>query len=212
MVKLAVTEGIDSAIKPKSMGKDDNMTRKEAMEIFEKHVTQESLKKHTLAVEAGVRGYGKKFDQDIDQWSAAAILHDLDYEQYPEEHPFIGAKILREQNVDEEIVEAILGHGDHTGVPRKSLLAKVLYASDELSSFIVACALVRPSKSFEDLKVKSVKKKLKDKAFAKGVDRDILKKGAEELEMDLEDHLNNMIEFLRLRERELNNEGESLLE
>ncbi len=192
--------------------KDDTMTRKEAMAMFENYVSQEALKKHTLAVEAGVRGYAEKYDQDVDKWSAAAILHDLDYEKYPEEHPLIAAKILREEQVEEEIIEAILGHGDHTGVSRESLLSKVLYASDELASFIVACALVRPSKSFEDLKLKSVKKKLKDKAFAKGVDREILKKGAAELEIDLEEHITNMIEFLRLRERELNNEGESLLE
>ncbi len=187
------------------------MTRKEAMEIFEKHVTQDSLKKHTLAVEAGVRGYCKKFDGDLDKWSSAAILHDLDYEKFPEKHPFAGAEILREKSVDEEVIEAILGHGDHTGIPRESLLSKVLYASDELSSFIVACALVRPSKSFEDLKLKSVKKKLKDKAFAKGVDRDILQRGADELGIDLDDHIKNMIEFLMIRERELSSEGESLL-
>lgn len=187
------------------------MKREEALSIFNEYVGSEQLLKHTRAVEAGMRGYAKKFDEDLEKWSVTALLHDLDYEKYPEEHPRKGVEILQEKGFPTDILEAIKGHADYMNTPRESLMAKTLYASDELASFIVACALVRPSKSFEDLKVKSVKKKIKDKAFAKGVDRDILKKGAEELELSLEEHIENMIEFLKIRERELQRENESLL-
>lgn len=187
------------------------MKREEALSIFNEYVESVQLQKHTLAVEAGMRGYAKKFDEDVEKWSVTALLHDLDYEKYPEEHPRKGVEILQEKNFPTDIVEAIKGHADYMNTPRESLMAKALYASDELASFIVACALVRPSKSFEDLKIKSVKKKIKDKAFAKGVDREMLKKGAEELGLSLEEHVENMIEFLRIREKELQNGDESLL-
>jgi len=187
------------------------MKREEALRILEEYVESEQLLKHTLAVEAGMRGYAKKFGEDLEKWSITALLHDLDYEKYPEEHPKKGVEILQEKGFPTDILEAIKGHADYMNTPRESLLAKALYASDELASFIVACALVRPSKSFEDLKYKSVKKKIKDKAFAKGVDREILKRGAEELGISLEEHVENMIEFLRVRERELQTHDESLL-
>ena len=187
------------------------MKRQEALSIFNEYVLSEQLLKHTLAVEAGMRGYAKKFEEDVEKWSVTALLHDLDYEKYPEEHPKKGVEILQERGFSPDIIEAVKGHADYMNTPRESLMAKALYASDELASFIVACALVRPSKSFEDLKYKSVKKKIKDKAFAKGVDREMLKKGAEELGLSLEEHIGNMIEFLRIREQELQSADQSLL-
>ncbi len=187
------------------------MNREEAVNLFNEYVESQQLEKHTLAVEAGMRGYAKKFEEDVEKWSVTALLHDLDYEKYPEEHPRKGVEILQEKGLSDEIIEAIKGHADYMDTPRRTLLAKALYASDELASFIVACALVRPSKSFEDLKLKSVKKKIKDKAFAKGVDREMLKKGAEELGISLEEHVENMIEFLRIREKELEMQNQSLL-
>ena len=187
------------------------MKREEAWSMLNEYVTREQLLKHTLAVEAGMRGYARKFDEDMEKWSVTALLHDLDYEKYPKEHPKKGIEILHKKGFAPDIIEAIKGHGDEMNTPRESLMAKALYACDELSSFIVACALVRPSKSFEDLKYKSVKKKIKDKAFAKGVDREVLKKGAKELGLSLEEHIENMIEFLRIQEIELQGNGESLL-
>lgn len=187
------------------------MKREEALSIFNEYVQSQQLQKHTLAVEAGMRGYAKKFHEDVEKWSVTALLHDLDYEKFPEEHPRKGVEILQDKGFPKDMIEAIKGHADYMDTPRESAMAKALYASDELASFIVACALVRPSKSFEDLQYKSVKKKIKDKAFAKGVDRDILKRGAEELGLSLEEHVENMIEFLRIREKELQNHNQSLL-
>jgi putative nucleotidyltransferase with HDIG domain len=187
------------------------MKREEALVIFNEYVNSVQLRKHTLAVEAGMRGYADKFQEDVEKWSVAALLHDLDYEKYPEEHPRKAVEILQRKGLSPDIIEAVKGHADYMDTPRESLMAKALYASDELASFIVACVLVRPSKSFEDLKYKSVKKKISDKAFAKGVDREMLKKRAEELGLPLEEHVKNMIEFLRLREKELQAGHETLL-
>jgi putative nucleotidyltransferase with HDIG domain len=162
------------------------------------------------AVEAAMRAYARKYDEDEEKWGIVGLLHDFDYERYPnhersptEEHPSAGAKILRELGYPDDVCEAILGHGDHTGVPRTSLMAKTLYAVDELCGFLNACALVRPSRSLQDLKVKSVKKKLKDKGFARAVSRDEIRQGAEEAGLAFEEHVQFVIESLRPVEQTL---------
>jgi len=188
------------------------MNRQEAFSILIKYVQSDSLIKHALAVEAGMRGYAKKLGEDVEKWSITGLIHDIDYEKYPEEHPIKGLEILREEGFPEDMIYAVKGHADRTETERRSSLDKALYACDELGSFIVACALVRPSKSFDDLEVKSVMKKIKDKAFAKGVDRDILKRGAEEFGLELKEHVENMIGFLREREVELKAQGFSLID
>lgn len=188
------------------------MKWEEAMHLLRTHVQSDSLVKHALAVEAAMTGYARKWGENEELWSNTGLLHDLDYEEAPEEHPVKGAEMLREMGFPEEMVEAVLGHSDATGTPRESRLAKTLYAVDELAGFVVACVLVRPSRSFDDLEVKSVRKKLKDKAFAKAVDRDQVKLAAEELQVDMTEHLQDMIQFLRQRENELKEQGLSLIE
>jgi putative nucleotidyltransferase with HDIG domain len=156
----------------------------------------ESLRKHALAVEACVRVYAKKLGADEELWGITALLHDFDYERWPnaahsatEEHPAAGAKILRDLGYPEEMIHAILGHADYCNVPRVSPLDHTLFACDELSGFLTACALVKPSKSIHDVETASVKKKLKDKAFARGINRDDVYKGAEELGISLDEHI-----------------------
>lgn len=188
------------------------ITREKAFELLQKHTESKSLIKHALAVEAGMIGYAKKYNEDMEIWSALGLLHDVDYEKYPEEHPCKGVEILKEEGYPEDFVTAVLGHADYTNTPRENPMAKTLYAVDELASFIVACVLVRPSKSFDDLTVKSVKKKLKDKAFARAVDRDCITKGAEELGVDMTEHIQFLIDSLREREKVLNEQGLSLIE
>jgi putative nucleotidyltransferase with HDIG domain len=152
-----------------------------------------------LAVEAAMRAYAKKFNEDEEAWGTVGLLHDFDYERFPtaEDHPYRGAEILREKGVDESWIKAILGHADYTGVERDTLMAKTLFAVDELTGMITAATLVRPSKKIEDLKVKSVKKKLKDKSFAASVNRDDIKKGAEELGVDLSEHIQFVIDAMK---------------
>lgn len=177
------------------------VSREDAWDLLREYTRSDSLIKHALAVEAAMRFYARKFGEDEEYWGVTGLLHDFDYERWPdlsqEGHPVVGARILREQGYPEEMIRAILGHADYTGVPRDTLLAKTLYAVDELAGFIVAVALVRPNKSLHEVEVKSVKKKLKDKAFAKGVNRDDVYKGTEELGIDLDEHIANMIEALR---------------
>jgi putative nucleotidyltransferase with HDIG domain len=187
------------------------MNREEAYILLKKYIQSESLLKHALAVEGAMIGYAKKLGEDVEKWSITGLVHDIDYEKYPEEHPLKGVEILSEEGFDEEIVYAVKGHADYTGTERKSNLDRGLYSVDELASFIVACALVRPTRSFEDLEVKSVRKKLKDKGFAKAVDRDIIHAGAEAFGIELSEHISNMISFLKERERELNKGGLSLI-
>jgi len=177
---------------------------------LKEEVSSESLLKHCYAVEASMRAYAKIFNEDQERWGICGLLHDIDFEKYPEEHPRIGYKWLQEKGFDESFALAVLGHGDHTNTPRETPLAKTLYAVDELSSFIVAVALVRPEK-LNGISVKSVKKKLKDKAFARAVSRDGINKGAEALDIELADHINTVIEGLQSFEIELNQKGESLL-
>jgi len=175
------------------------MNREQAWELLNEYTKKDNLVKHALAVEAAMRAYAKKFNEDEEIWGIVGLLHDFDYERFPtaEEHPFKGAEILREKGVDEAWIKAILGHADYTGVERDTLMAKTLFAVDELTGMITAATLVRPSKKIDDLKVKSVKKKLKDKSFAASVNRDDIKKGAEELEVDLSEHIQFVIDAMK---------------
>jgi putative nucleotidyltransferase with HDIG domain len=180
------------------------MTRDEALALMQEHTQSPSLRQHMLAVEAAMRAYAAKSGEDVEVWGLAGLMHDYDYERYPnpehsptEGHPAWGVQQLREKGVAEPVCRAILGHGSYTGVPRDTLMAKTLFAVDELCGFLVACALVRPSKSLSDLEVSSVKKKLKDKAFARGVNRDEVRQGAEELGVPLDEHIAFCIHALR---------------
>ena len=154
-----------------------------------------------LGVEAAVRGYARHFGEDDEAWGIVALLHDLDYERYPDagNHPFRGVEVLRDLGYPDWVTRAILSHADYSGVPRESRLEKVLYACDEMSGFVTASALVRPSRSIMDLEPASVVKRMKDKAFARGVSRDDLRRGAEELGLPLEEHIGNVIRFMRER-------------
>jgi putative nucleotidyltransferase with HDIG domain len=175
------------------------LTRDAAWSLVTEWTKSESLRKHMLAVEAAVRGYARHYGEDETGWGVVALLHDFDYERYPDaaQHPFEGVKVLQALGYPEWVTRAILSHADYSGVARESRLEKVLYACDEMSGFVTAAALVRPSKSVLDLEASSVLKRMKDKAFAKAVSRDDLRRGAEELGLPLEEHVRNVIEFLR---------------
>ena len=179
-------------------------TRDDAWQLLCEYTQSESLRKHMLAVEACVRAYARKNGADEELWGLTALLHDFDYERWPnndhaadKEHPAEGAKILRERGYSEELVRAILSHADYSGVSRQSALEHTLFACDELAGFLTACTYVRPSKSILDLEVDSVKKRLKDKAFARGVSREDVRKGAEELGIPIEEHISFCIAALR---------------
>ena len=180
------------------------MNRDEALALMHEYTESEALRAHMYAVEAAMRAYARQYGEDEETWGLVGLLHDFDYEKYPNadrrpdaEHPTFGVGVLRERGLPEPMLDAILGHASHTGFPRRSLMAKTLFAVDELCGFLVACALVRPSKSLQDLEVKSVKKKLKDKAFARGVDREEVLQGTDELGVPLDDHIRFVIEALR---------------
>lgn len=175
------------------------MNRGDALALMQEYTQSESLRKHMLAVEAAVRGYAREFGENEEAWGVVALLHDFDYERWPsrEDHPFRGVEILKEKGYPDWVTRAILSHADYSGVPRESRLEKTLYACDEMSGFVTAAALVRPSKSVLDLEAPSVLKRMKDKAFARAVNRDDLRKGAEELGIPLEQHVANVIRFLR---------------
>jgi len=181
------------------------LTREAAWALLTEYTKGDSLRKHALAVEAAVRGYARHFGEDEVTWGVVALLHDFDYEQYPDlkDHPFKGAEILRARDYPEFVIRAILSHGEHTNTPRESRLEHTLFACDEMAGFITASALVRPSKSVRDLEAPSVVKRMKDKAFARGVSRDDLRKGAEELRLPLEQHITNVIGFMRERADDL---------
>ena len=179
-------------------------TRDDAWKLLCEYTQSESLRKHMLAVETCVRAYARKNNADEETWGLAALLHDFDYERWPnndhapdKDHPAEGARILREIGYSDEVIRAILSHADYSGVARQSPLEHTLYACDELSGFLAACSYVRPSKSILDLEVDSVKKRLKDKAFARGVNRDDVRKGAEELAIPLEEHIAFCIAAMR---------------
>jgi putative nucleotidyltransferase with HDIG domain len=179
-------------------------SREDAWNLVCEYTQSESLRKHMLAVEACVRAYARKNGADEELWGTAALLHDFDYERWPNadhsadrEHPAEGAKILREKGYTEELIRAILSHAEYSGVARQSALEHTLFACDELAGFLTACTYVRPSKSILDLEVSSVKKRMKDKAFARGVSREDVIKGAEELGVALDDHITFCIAALR---------------
>ena len=179
------------------------MTRAEALQLMQEHTQSPSLRQHMLAVEAAMQAYAAKYGGDPGEWGIVGLLHDFDYERYPnlehsptQGHPAWGVGLLREKGLPEDMCRAILGHAAYSGVPRDTPLAKALFAVDELCGFLVACALVRPSRSFADLEVSSVKKKLKDKAFARGVNRDEVRQGADELGVPLDEHIAFVIRAL----------------
>jgi putative nucleotidyltransferase with HDIG domain len=173
-------------------------SRTQAWDTLTRYTKGESLLRHALAVEASTASYARHFGEDEELWRVAALLHDFDYEMHPtlDKHPQDGAPILREEGYPEEIVETVLSHAEHLGLPRDTLLKKTLFACDELSGFVHACALVRPT-GLEGLEPKSVKKKLKQPSFAAGVHRDEVYKGAEELGVELDEHIRNVVEALR---------------
>jgi putative nucleotidyltransferase with HDIG domain len=174
-------------------------TRDEAHALLTEHTTKDALLKHAYAVEAAMRAYARKLGGNEEEWGAVGLLHDFDYERYPslEDHPFRGAEILRERGYPEEMIQAVLGHAAHTGVARETPMARALFAVDELTGLVTAVALVRPSKSVADVTVKSVKKKLKDKSFAANVSREDIRQGAEELGVDLDEHIGFVVEAMR---------------
>jgi putative nucleotidyltransferase with HDIG domain len=174
------------------------MNREEAWALLCEYTKNENLRKHALAVEACVRAYARKLGEDEEKWAVVGLIHDFDYEVYPTApgHPLKGSEILREKGVSEEMRRAILGHADYSGVPRDTPLAKVLFACDELAGFITACALVRPDR-LATLEAKSVRKRMKDKAFARAVSREDIIKSAEELGVPLDEHITFCIEAMR---------------
>ncbi len=178
---------------------DVNRNREFCLSILQEYTKSESLLKHAYAVEACVNAYANKFNEDAEFWSNVALLHDFDYEQYPtlDEHPFKGAEILRTKGFNDDFIKSILSHAEYSGEPRDTLLKKVLFACDELAGFITAVTYVRPSKSIDEVEVSSVKKKMKDKAFAKAVNRDDIIKGAEVLNIPLYEHIQFCIDAMK---------------
>ena len=187
--------------------------RDAAYALMTEWTESESLRQHMLAVEAAVAAYAEREGADVDLWSATALLHDFDYERHPHlgegGHPFVGVAHLRSLGAPDAMCEAILGHADHTGVARSSRLSKVLYACDEITGLVTAAVLVRPDKSIDGLELKSLKKKFKDKAFARGVNRDDVRRGAEELGVDLWEHVQFVLDAMRARSASLGLDGTS---
>lgn len=186
------------------------MTRADAIALMHEYTPSDALRKHMYAVEAAMRALARRHGENEEMWGLTGLLHDFDYERFPnpdhsptEGHPAEGSRILAERGYPEELRRAILGHASYSGVMRGTLMARALFAVDELCGFLVACALVRPSRSLSDLEVSSVKKKLKDKAFARGVNREEVRQGAEEMGIPLEDHIQFVLEALRPVERDL---------
>ncbi len=178
--------------------------RATTLALMEEWTTSHSLRKHMLAVEAGMRAYAVRYGEDPDRWGLAGLLHDFDYERYPNdarapsaEHPSVGVRQLRALGYPEDICTAILGHASYTGVPRTSTMAKALFAVDELTGLITAVALIKPSRSLAEVDLRSVRKKMKDKAFARGVSREDIARGAEELGVDLEAHIQTVLDAMR---------------
>ena len=185
------------------------MDRAQALEILHEFTKSESLRKHALAVEACVAAYAQKFGADEQKWSVTALLHDFDYEMHPDapDHPMKGEPILAGRGADEEIRRAILSHANYSGVPRESPLEKTLFACDELAGFLTAVSYVKPSKSIAEVDVKSVRKKLKDKAFARSVSREDIDNGARELGVDLDQHIDFCIKAMQARAADLGLSG-----
>lgn len=173
--------------------------------LLKEYTKSESLLKHAYTVETCVKAYAEKFGEDVLFWSNVALLHDFDYEKYPteNEHPFKGAEILREKGFSEEFINAILSHANYSGVKRETLLQKTLFACDELSGFLTAVAYVKPGKTIDEVEVRSVRKKMKDKGFARAVNRDDIINGANELGLELDEHISFCIEAIKLNKNEL---------
>ncbi len=177
----------------------DMMNRNSTLEFLHRHVQTDMLMKHLLSVEASMRGYAVKYGEDEERWGIAGLLHDFDWEicPTPESHPTYGAGILRDAGFPEDIIRAVLTHGEHTGIPRESLMEHTLFAVDELSGFVRAVALVRPNKSLDEVTPRSVRRKMKDKAFAKDVSRNDIQKGADELGVELDEHIAFIVESMK---------------
>lgn len=175
------------------------MTRDEADALLRQYTTQPHLIKHSLAVEAALRGYARRFGEDEELWGVTGLLHDFDYEMHPEphQHPALGKAILQERGVPEAAIYAIQSHADYLGIPRSHPLDKALYAVDELSGFVMAVAMVRPSRSLHEVDVRAVRKKMKDKAFARAVSREDIQHGAEDLGVPLDEHITHVVTSLR---------------
>jgi putative nucleotidyltransferase with HDIG domain len=188
------------------------VTREQAWEILCEFTKSESLRRHALAVETCVTAYARKYGEDETKWSITALLHDFDYEIHPEapQHPMAGEPILAARGVDEEIRRAILSHANYSGVPRVSLLERALFACDELSGFISAVSLVKPGKSVLEVDAKSVRKKMKDKAFARSVSRQDIEDGARELGANLDEHIDFCIQAMRARASDLGLLGQAV--
>jgi putative nucleotidyltransferase with HDIG domain len=180
------------------------MTRDAALELLYEYTKTDALRKHARAVEAAMRSYARRLGEDEEQWGIVGLLHDFDYEMYPQypEHPTKGSEILKERGYPEEIRTTILSHVPATGIPRTTAMAKVLFACDELCGFVMACALIRPNK-IADLEASSVRKKLKDKAFARAVSRDDIQQGTAELQVDLQEHITVVIAAMKSVARDL---------
>src|SRR5690242_5910626 len=179
-------------------------SRPSALALMHEYTASDSLRKHMLAVEAAMRAYAGRFGEDPERWGLAGLMHDFDYERFPnaahsptEEHPSEGVRVLRAQGYPEDVLQAILGHATYTGVARETRMAKALFAVDELTGLITATALVKPSKSVHEVEAKSVRKKMKDKAFARGVSREDVVQGAAELGVELDEHIQFVIEAMR---------------
>ena len=187
-------------------------TREDAWNLLCGYTESDSLRRHGLAVEQVMRKMAQKYGEDEELWAMTGLLHDFDYEKYPtmEEHPYVGNKILKEKGYPEELTTAIMGHANYTGVLRESLMAKALYAADEISGFMFAVTYVRPSKSIHDVKVKSVKKKLKQKSFAASVNREEVYEGPEELDVTLDEHIQFIIDALKEKAEDLGLSGEGV--
>jgi putative nucleotidyltransferase with HDIG domain len=185
-------------------------SRDAALALMHEYTASDSLRKHMYAVEAAMRAYAEHYGEDVERWALTGLLHDFDYERWPnaahsptDEHPAQGVRVLREQGYPEDILEAILGHATYSGVPRVTRMAKTLFAVDELTGLITATALVRPSKSVHEVDARSVRKKMKDKAFARGVNRDDVVNGAAELGVDLDWHIQFVIDSMKARAESL---------
>jgi putative nucleotidyltransferase with HDIG domain len=189
-------------------------TREDALALVHEYTASDSLRKHMLAVEAAMRAYAERGNADVERWGLAGLIHDFDYERFPndthsptEEHPAEGVRILRARGWPEDILDAILGHAQYSGVPRVSAMSRTLFAVDELTGLITATALVRPSKSVHEVEARSVRKRMKDKAFARGVSRDDVIQGAEALGVDLDEHIAFVIGAMQRSARDLGLEG-----
>lgn len=173
------------------------MDREMAYQLLCQYTQNENLRRHGLAVEAAMRAYARKYGQDEEKWAVVGLIHDFDYEAYPDQHPQKGGEILRQHGYPEDIIYAVLAHGDHLGLERRTLMDKALYAVDELTGLVTAVALVRPTKSIFDVDAPAVRRKMKDKAFARSVRRDDIVKGAADLGVDLDEHITLVIGAMR---------------